>query len=56
MWKSRAPALPKLRQVIKKANADPADFRRAYQPGKAPEHVHAHTAMNLIEAALKKRR
>jgi hypothetical protein len=50
-----APALPKLREIIKAANPDPNDFRRAYTlTDEVPEHVHANWAILRIEAAMKK--
>jgi hypothetical protein len=51
-----APALPRLRQLVKDAKADPADFSRAYTSvDEAPVHVRAHWAILVIEAASKKK-
>jgi hypothetical protein len=49
-----APALPKLRQITAKSEADPEDFRRAYTSiAAAPEHVRAYWAMIHVEASLR---
>jgi hypothetical protein len=50
------PALPKLRQIVKDAKADPNDYSRAFTAiDEAPEHVRAFWAITIIEAALPKR-
>jgi hypothetical protein len=47
------PALPKLREIVKNAKADPNDYSRAFTSrDEAPEHVRAHWAIRIIEAAL----
>jgi hypothetical protein len=52
--KAGAPALPRLREIIRKAKADPSDYRRAYTlADEVPEHVRAHWAASVIEAAIK---
>jgi hypothetical protein len=51
-----ASALPRLKQVVEKAKADPSDYRRAYNSTQeVPEHVQAHRAITRIEAALAER-
>ncbi len=52
-----AEALPKLRKIVAKARADPADYDRAYTPrNPMPELVVAHHAILRIEAALRDRK
>jgi hypothetical protein len=51
------PALPKLRDIVAKANAPKEDYRRAYTSAdKVPEHVHADWAIKSIESAIEKRK
>ncbi len=55
--KAAAAALPQLRKVVENAKADPDDYRRDYTLADlVPEHVHAHWAIQQIEAALKPKR
>jgi hypothetical protein len=49
-----ADALPALRDIIDRAKADPADYRRAYTAGQeVPDHVLARLAIDRIEADAK---
>jgi hypothetical protein len=51
-----SPALPRLRQIVKNAKADPNDYSRAFTCiDEVPEHVRAFWAIRIIEAALPKR-
>jgi hypothetical protein len=46
-----SPALPKLREIVKKAKADPNDFSRAFTClDEVPEHIRAFWAITIIEA------
>jgi hypothetical protein len=51
-----AAALPKLREIVAKARADPSDYRRAYTLSHPmPEHIIAHDAILEIESVLGRR-